>query len=110
VTHAFADEVRFSGQPPSSVAPPVRVQAREDLAVDFELVKVLDRSTLLNPVQLRRPYRTRNGRPLECGIYVVVWQGNTRPRAYDGDARYFGPFRAWRDASAFVRDTVGARS
>lgn len=82
----------------------------QDAQVDFELVKVIDRSVLLDPVQLRRPYRTRTGRPLERGIYAVVWPVRKRAHQYDGDADYYGPFRAWRDASAFVRDTVGART
>ena len=81
-----------------------------DLAVGFELVKVIDRSMLLNPVQMRRPYRTRTGRPLERGIYAVVWPAHAPVHQYDAEACFYGPVRAWRDASAFVRDPVGARS
>lgn len=93
MTHTTPSDARFAGT----------------LAAEFELVKVIDRSMLLNPVQIRRPYRTRSGRPLERGIYAVVWPPNIRSHRYDGEASFYGPFRAWRDASAFVRETVGVR-
>lgn len=93
MTHTRPEDVRLTG----------------DALANFELVKVIDRSMLLNPVQLRRPYRTRNGRPLERGIYAVVWPAHAPVHDYDGDAYYYGPFRAWREATAFVRDTVGVR-
>lgn len=84
--------------------------AGADRAMNYELVKVIDRSMLLDPVQMRRPYRTSTGRPLERGIYAVVWSADAPVHDYDGDAHFYGPFRAWREASAFVRDTVGGRS
>ena len=103
MTHPIAEHVRSTGGRLATAA--------DDPPVDFELVKVIDRSMLLNPVQLRRPYRTRDGRPLERGIYAVVWPDPTRARAYDDRADYYGPFRAWREASAFVREAMtGGRS
>jgi hypothetical protein len=109
VTHTIAKEVRSAGERPATVAAASRAPIPGERAMDFELVKVIDRSTLLNPVQLQCPYRTRTGRPLERGIYAVVWPAHVPAHDYDSEARYFGPFRAWRDASAFVRDTIGVR-
>ena len=108
MTHTTTEHVRDTGESPATAATARRAPSAADLAVDFELVKVIDRSMLLNPVQLRRPYRTRDGRPLERGIYAVVWPARAPVHHYDGDARFYGPFRAWREASAFVRETVGA--
>jgi hypothetical protein len=95
---------------PASLGVASRGRTAAEPALNFELVKVIDRSMLLNPVQMRRPYRTSSGRPLERGIYAVVWPADRPVHRYDADARFYGPFRAWREASAFVRDSVGARS
>lgn len=107
MTHTHTDVVRTPGghlaTAPVARRPPTDAA---DGAIEFELVKVIDRSMLLNPVQVRRPYRTRDGRPLERGIYAVVWPDPSHARDYDHHARYYGPFRAWRDASAFVRDAM----
>lgn len=107
--HTTQSIARLAGEGPGTVAAANRPHTSSaDRAVDFELVKVIDRSMLLNPVQMRRPYRTPNGRPLERGIYAVVWPPHVPAHQYDGDAYYYGPFRAWREASAFVRETIGA--
>jgi hypothetical protein len=74
----------------------------------YELVKVIDSTRLLDPVQLQcRAYRTHDGRRLARGIYAVVWPPEVRAHSYDG-ARYFGPFRAWRQARDFVTGTLAA--
>lgn len=76
----------------------------------YELVKVLDRGTLLNPVQIACPYQTRGGRPLARGIYAVVWSTETGPYRYDAQALYYGPFPSWRQASDFVRSSDASRN
>lgn len=111
MTHPITEDLRTTGERSATVAGSRRPAEAADQPVEFELVKVIDRSMLLNPVQLRRPYRTRDGRPLERGIYAVVWPDRTRTHAYDDHATYYGPFRAWRDASAFVREAMtGSRT
>lgn len=77
--------------------------------MDYELVKVIDGTMLLDPVQLhRRAYRTPDGRRLARGIYAVVWPPEGRSRAFDAGAQYFGPFRAWRQARDFMTGTLTA--
>ena len=75
----------------------------------YELVKVIDGTMLLDPVQLEcRAYRTHDGRRLARGIYAVVWPPEVRAHAFDGGARYFGPFRAWRQARDFVMGNLNS--
>lgn len=69
----------------------------------YELVRVIDRRRLLNPVQLEHRYRTPDKRPLKSGIYAVTWPTGAEPRRYDANARYFGPFPSWREAATYVR-------
>lgn len=71
----------------------------------YELVKVLDKAMLLNPVQIGCPYQTRSGRPLPRGIYAVVWSSATGPYRYDAQALYYGPFPSWRLANEFLRSS-----
>jgi hypothetical protein len=75
----------------------------------YELVKVIDSTMLLDPVQLQcRAYRTHDGRRLARGIYAVVWPPEIRQHAFDVGARFFGPFSAWRQARDFVTGTLAS--
>lgn len=73
----------------------------------YELVKVIDRALLLNPVQIPCAYRTADGRTLARGIYAVVWPLGAAGRRYDASAEYHGPFPSWRQAGDFVRTSLG---
>lgn len=75
----------------------------------YELVKVIDRTRLLNSVQLERPYRTTGGHKLAPGIYAVLWPVELEPCFYDASARYYGPFTSWRAAGEFARSQFNCR-
>lgn len=76
----------------------------------YELVKVINRALLLNPVQIECLYQTPEGRPLARGIYAVVWPIGVERRKYDANAEYHGPFPSWRQAGDFVRSSLGVRN
>lgn len=75
----------------------------------YEFVKVLDRTRLLNPVQIECHYQTPRGRPLARGIYAVLWPAESATGRYDASAHYYGPFPSWREAGDFVRSTFDLR-
>lgn len=74
----------------------------------YELVKVIDRASLLDPRSRARKYETRDHRPLTRGIYAVIWPENVETPRYDQDARYYGPYPSWKTAGSFVRETFAS--
>lgn len=73
----------------------------------FEIVRVLDGSTLISAESKRCRYQTRRGTPLDPGYFVVVWPVLLRAPGYDRDAKYFGPFRTRAEASTVLQRSMG---
>lgn len=71
----------------------------------FEIVKVIDRTSLLDPRSRRRKYETAPQRRLARGIYAVVWPETVDQPRYDLEARFYGPYPSWATAGHFIRDT-----
>lgn len=74
--------------------------------MNYELVKVLDRSHLLNAAQLRCPYTTRDRHGLARGIHVVLRADAAGSGTYDAGLSYHGPFPSWTAAGEFARSAA----
>jgi hypothetical protein len=64
----------------------------------FEVVLVMDDERLIDPESYQRSYRTRDGRPLAPGHYVVHWAAGTALHGYDERATFHGPYPTRRAA------------
>jgi hypothetical protein len=65
---------------------------------DFEIVYVMDGSTLVDSEHYERPYFC--GRDLAPGYYVVTWPDDIRAGRFNEQARFQGPYRRRPEASA----------
>lgn len=70
----------------------------------YEIVKVIDRHTLLDHQVRRHAFRPPEGQRLANGIYAALWPSEDVDPAYDAGAVYVGPFPSWIKARQFVHD------
>lgn len=70
----------------------------------YKIVKVIGKTSLLDPQSGKHSYRTASGRPLARGIYVTSCSsGIDEVPRYDAATTYIGPFASWTMASEFAR-------
>lgn len=62
------------------------------MTLHYKIVTVLDGNTLLDRDCCVHTYMTREGTPLQPGVYLVMWPADVTALRFDGDARYVGPF------------------
>ncbi len=79
------------------------------MAVQREIVHVLDDGTLLNEESYQCAYKTESGLPLSAGFYVVSWPSSSMVARYDEHASFVGPLTS-RTAAAVALDAVGEES
>lgn len=72
----------------------------------YEFVKVINRKELLDAIQRRHAYSTKDGRGLPRGIHVVQRSPDTITGHYGADLRCHRPFPSWRAAGDFARGTL----
>lgn len=60
---------------------------------DFEVVRVIKPSRLVDADSYERVYRRRDGQALAVGYYVVSWPPHMRAGVYNEDAAFRGPYR-----------------
>ena len=57
---------------------------------------------LIDPESYQREYRSRDGKSLTAGYYIVNWPDHIRVRQFDEHAIFHGPFKFRKGAQAAV--------
>lgn len=60
---------------------------------DYEIVRVVSDTRLIDSESYERTYRRPDGKPLAPGNYLVVWPRGADPTRYDERAEFMGPYR-----------------
>jgi hypothetical protein len=74
------------------------------VTLHYEIVRVIDAAKLFDSESYERCYRTRGGRALLPGHYVVLWEEAVEWPAFDEKATYVGPYQTALLADIMLHD------
>ena len=73
----------------------------------YDIVTILDAENLVDGESYQRRYRTRDGKPLALGNYVVLWDEPVSAPAFNEMATYHGPYESFALARRAAQDLRG---